>query len=77
MTEQEPETVITLELRVPSENGVPGDIVGSVGRYGEQWWGSAYTDVRNFDSEAEAEAWVREVTGIQTGPLDAEVQDPA
>lgn len=72
MSDQEPETVVTLELRAPGEDGRPGDIVGSVGRYGEQWWGSAYTDVRNFDSEAEAEAWVREVTGIQVGGAGGE-----
>lgn len=61
MAKTEPETVTTATYR----HRDTGEVLGTVGRYGKQWWGSANMDVRNFDSEAAASAWVREQVGDQ------------
>lgn len=54
----DPETVTTVTYY--DANGYP---VGTVGSYGEDWWGSAASDVRGFPDEAAADAWVSEQVG--------------
>jgi hypothetical protein len=50
----DPETVTTTTYY--DDNGTP---IGTVGRYGEDWWGSANGDVQGFPDEAAADTWVR------------------
>lgn len=55
MSNTEPETVVTVTYY--DTTGYP---IGTVGRYGTDWWGSANGDVQGFPDEAAAETWVLE-----------------